>query len=244
MVVIPSGSITIGSHPSEETRTLSENLQREVQIDYQFAVGKYEVTWDEWDACVADGGCSARTQILAGGDESWGRGRLPVINVEWYGAQAYVNWLSRKTEQEYRLLSEAEWEYAARAGSQTPYPWGTSVPDCIEGSKSRTNFIGCNFDRTQSVGFSAPNAFGLYDMHGNVSEWVEDCYVRESVINLPSDGSAMIEKDCLFRVYKGGSFKGGNVSTRSSYRFRDNPVGQWPSLGFRIAKPLQTPSLP
>ena len=140
------------------------------------------MTFDEWDACVAYGGCEPGVS-----DSGYGGGRKPVINVTWDDAQRYVAWLSRMTGKPYRLLSEAEWEYAARAGTQTAYSWG----DKIGKGNANCNGCGSQWDNMQPapVGSFAPNAFGLNDMHGNVWEWVEDCY-HDNYDGAPTDGSA------------------------------------------------------
>ena len=149
MVVIPAGSFLMGSPESEKGRDSDEGPQHRVTIPAPFAAGVYEVTFEEWDACVADGGCGGYRPD----DEGWGRGRRPVINVSWREAQAYINWLSQKTGGEYRLLSEAEWEYAARAGTTTRYSFGNSI------SRSKANFD--ESGKTVSVGSYKSNNFGL-----------------------------------------------------------------------------------
>src|SRR5262249_1040616 len=123
MVVVPAGSFTMGSPDSERNRAKYEGPQHEVTFAQQFAVGRYAVTFEERDACVADGGCNGYNP----NDEGWGRGRRPVINVSWNDASAYVAWLSRRTGKSYRLLSEAEREYVARAGTTTPFWWGAAI---------------------------------------------------------------------------------------------------------------------
>ncbi|MCI4646474.1 MAG: SUMF1/EgtB/PvdO family nonheme iron enzyme, partial [Hyphomonadaceae bacterium] len=117
MVVIPAGSFSMGSSPDERGRGADESPQHTVRIGSAFAVGKYEVTWAEWQACVDDGGCSNSGPDSRGGDEGWGKGSRPVINVSWENAQDYVSWLSRETGETYRLLTEAEWEYTLRRGT-------------------------------------------------------------------------------------------------------------------------------
>ena len=182
MVVIPAGRFVMGSPASEQGRSDDEGPQHEVHIARPFAVGRFQVTFDEWDACVAAGGCKHRPK-----DEGWGRGKRPVINVSWEEAQAYVAWLSKKTGQQYRLLSEAEWEYAARAGTTTRYPWGDDP------GVNRANFDGSGSQwsskQTAPVGSFEPNAFGLHDMIGNVLEWVQDCW-NDGYKGAPADGSA------------------------------------------------------
>ena len=162
MVVVPAGSFMMGSDE------FGRAPQHRVTIRKPFGVGKFEVTFAEWEACVAGRGCSYNPD-----DNRWGRGKHPVTSVSWDDAKQYVAWLSRKTGKTYRLLTEAEWEYAARAGSTTLYSWG----DDIGRGNAHCSGCGSPFDenRPAPVGSFKPNAFGLYDMHGNVWEWVEDC---------------------------------------------------------------------
>ena len=123
MVVVPAGSFRMGSPPGEEGRDDDEGPVHRVEIREPFAVGKHEVTFAEWDACVSSGGCGSYRP----NDEGWGRGRRPVINVNWEDAKSYVSWLSRKSGEAYRLLSESEWEYAARAGTTGPFHFGSTI---------------------------------------------------------------------------------------------------------------------
>ena len=195
----------MGSPSSERERYDNEGPQHRVTIIDAFAVGKYEVTFEEWDACVSAGGCGGYRPD----DEGWGRGRRPVINVSWEDAQRFVEWLREETGEPYRLLSEAEWEYVARAGTSTPFHTGGTI------STSQANYDG-NYtygngregeyrERTVPVGSFGANAFGLHDVHGNVWEWVEDCW-NDSYRGAPSDGSAWERGDCSSRVYRGGSW--------------------------------------
>ena len=197
MVVVPAGEFMMGSPPSEEGRGDDEGPVHRVTIAEPFAVGKYEVTFDEWDACVSGGGCGGHRP------DSKDRGRQPVAEVSWEDAQAYVAWLSRKTGEAYRLLSEAEWEYAARAGTTTRYHWGDDIgrnrANCYDDS------CGDSWDYTAPVGSFAANAFGLHDVHGNVWEWVEDCW-NGNYAGAPSDGSAWESGNCDGRVLRGGSW--------------------------------------
>jgi formylglycine-generating enzyme required for sulfatase activity len=182
-----------------------------------FEVGRFEVTFAQWDACVAGGGCNGYRPNDAG----WGRGSRPVINVSWNDAQAYVQWLSQRTGQRYRLLTSAEWEYAARAGTTTNFSWGDEDPVCDQSARNGANFSDCTGNRTRPVGSFQPNAFGLYDAHGNVWEWVEDCY----------DGS------CSSRVLRGGSWNLSPGYLRSAYSSRDAPSLRSDGvLGFRVAR--------
>ncbi len=181
----------------------------------------------------------ARILVLtsAGGDEGWGKGSRPVINVSWEDAQAYVQWLSRKTGERYRLLSEAEWEYVARAGTSTRFSWGDGDPTCSRGAWNGANFTSCTSYRTEPVGYSAANAFGVHDLHGNVYEWVEDCY-QDSYSGAPSDGSARTVSNCSRRVFRGGSWYDAPQILRSAYRIRNYPTVRFSDRGFRVARTL------
>lgn len=226
MVLVPAGEFTMGSPPDEPGRLDSEGPQHQVTIAAPLWVGKYEVTFDEWDACVADGGCKHTPK-----DQGWGRGNRPVIYVSWDDAQQYAAWLSEKTGVTYRLLSEAEWEYVARAGSTTAYWWG---PD-VGRDKANCSNCGSEWDNTKTapVGSFAANNFGLHDTAGNVWEWVEDC---------PSDrydGAPTYEEgDCSWRVQRGGSWRGWPPSVRSAQRSKDGPHSRDNAIGFRVARTL------
>jgi formylglycine-generating enzyme required for sulfatase activity len=230
MVVVPAGSFMMGSPDTETGRSSAEGPQHRVTLAQPFAVGKHELTFDEWDACVAAGGCQQKPD-----DEGWGRGRQPVINVSWDDAQAYVSWLAKKTGKGYRLLSEAEWEYAARAGSTTAYPWGQ------EPGTNRANFSNSGSEwsgkQMAPVGRFKPNDFGLYDMIGNVEEWTQDCG-SESYFGAPADGSPWIKGDCGQRAMRGGSWYSTPVDARAAYRNGDVPGGRSHYLGFRLARTL------
>ena len=211
----------------------SEHPQHEVTIARPFAVAKFELTFDEWDACAAHGDCAPHVS-----DSGWGRGRRPAINVSWDDAQTYVKWLSRITGKTYRLLSEAEYEYAARAGTETKYPWGDEIK--LNG-KTMANCYGCGSQwdgkQTAPVGSFPANAFGLYDMVGNVWEWTEDCW-NANYQGAPADGSAWTSGDCDTRVVRGGSWRSPPAElspwtrARSNFEYRDS------SLGFRVARTL------
>ena len=226
MVVVPAGRFLMGSPESEEERPVHR-----VTIGYPFAVGMYEVTIEEWYACVAEGYCSWFNER---DDEDW---RRPVIFVRWEEAQGYVRWLSGKTGEAYRLLSESEWEYVARAGTTTRYWWGDEI------GRNRANCDGCGSrwdnKRTAPVGSFSPNPFGLYDVHGNVWEWVEDC-ANESYHGAPTDGSAWEESGIPTRgmrcprVLRGGSWSSRPRNIRSASRL----WGFASSVGFRVARTL------
>ena len=240
MIVIPAGSFMMGSaEPPGYPRVQGspdEYPQHNVTIAMPFAVSKFELTFDEWDACATYGDCSRQVS-----DNGYGRGRRPAINVNWEDAQKYLAWLFRITGKEYRLLSEAEYEFATRAGTQTAFPWGDGV------GKNNANCIGCGSqwddEMTAPVGSFAPNQFGLYDMVGNVFEWVADCY-HPNYRNAPADGTDW-EDHCPIgpnRVIRGGSWKNVPVALQSAFReyFSDGSAnGQ---LGFRVARALTPPA--
>jgi formylglycine-generating enzyme required for sulfatase activity len=237
MMVVPAGSFTMGSPTSEPGRSADEGPQHTVTIARQFAVGRFAVTFDEWDACAADGGCNGYKPS----DEGWGRGRRPVINVSWDDAKAYVAWLSKKTGKSYRLLSGAEYEYATRAGTQTAYPWGNAIGT----NNANCHACGSQWDARQTapVGSFAPNGFGLYDMVGNVEEWMEDCY-HESYIGAPTDGSAWIEgADCSRRIVRAGSWFFAPAFLRSAKRYWFTTDYRLNYLGFRSLGRLHIKSL-
>jgi formylglycine-generating enzyme required for sulfatase activity len=228
MVVVPAGSFLMGSPEDEAARSDNEGPQHRVTIAEPFAIGVYEVTFDEWDACVADGGCNGYRPD----DADWGRGRRPVIYVSWDDAQAYVDWLSNRTREEYRLPSEAEWEYAARAGTTTRY-WSGDEVVAVYANFDR------NVGRTIEVGSLArPNAFGLHDVHGNVWEWIEDCW-NGSYVGAPANGSAWTSGNCDWRVLRGGSWLVNPWLLRSAYRDWFVPVVRFNFTGFRVARTLR-----
>ena len=231
MVVIPSGIFTMGSPKREVGRDDWEGPMHRVRIDYRFAVGVYEVTFAEWYACADAGGCGSYIPD----DEGWGRGNRPVVNVSWEDAQSYVRWLSARTGKWYRLLSESEWEYVARAGTETAYSWGDSI------GANRANCRGCDSawdsTRTAPVGSFEANAWGVYDMHGNVWEWVQD-YSNRDYEGAPTDGSAASSPydDWEWRVMRGGSWYSNPNYLRSAER-HPGPTGSRDSdTGFRVAR--------
>jgi formylglycine-generating enzyme required for sulfatase activity len=238
MVVVPAGEFLMGTPADEKGRAErgGEAPQHRVIISRPFAVSKYEVTRDEWDACVIYGDCPER------GD--FPRGRLPIINIAWEDAMIYVAWFSRMTQKNYRLLSEAEWEYAARSGTTTAYSWGNEV------AQNNANCHGCGSQwdnkAVAPVGSFAPNPFGLHDMHGNVWEWVEDC-IHLDYEGAPEDGStwagegAVLEKfgrDCDWHMIRGGSYVSEPASLRSAHRDKGNSVYRDGSTGFRVGRTL------
>lgn len=237
MVKVPKGTFKMGAPISEDRPNGEEGPLHWVTITKPFAVGVYEVTFDEWDACVSDGACDGYRPD----DEGWGRGRRPVINVSWEDAQMFVAWLTRKTGKKYRLLSESEWEYVARAGSTTAFHTGVTI------STSQANYDG-NYtygsgrrgeyrERTTPVGTFRANAYGLYDVHGNVQEWVQDCWHR-GYVGAPVDGSAWDSEDCSSRVSRGGSWYDLPAYLRSEYRCGIDPEDRDDDGGFRVAREL------
>jgi len=231
MVTVPSGSFMMGSNED-----ISEQPLHLVTIARPFAVGKFEITFEQWDACVAGGGCNSYRPD----DRGWGRGRRPVIHVSWEDAKAYVTWLAGKTGKAYRLLTEAEWEYAARAGTKTEYYWGDKI------GSGNANCWGCGsrWDNKQTapVGSFKPNRFGLYDMLGNVWEWVEDCGqvgyagAQAGYAGAPTDGSAVTGNDCT-RVFRGGCWRDYYTNLRSANRPRSISARS-EYIGFRVGMTL------
>jgi formylglycine-generating enzyme required for sulfatase activity len=230
MVVVPAGEFMMGSAADERDHYGNEDPLHRVTIARPLAVSKFEVTFEQWDACVAIGACAHVP------DGNMGRGTQPVINVSWDNVRQYVVWISTMTGRPYRLLSEAEWEYAARAGTTTAFSWGDEI------GKNNADCNGCGSEwdsrRTAPVGSFAPNQFGLYDMHGNVWEWVEDC-LHTNYEGAPKDGSAWIAQgDCNHRVVRGGSWAGYPVGLRSALRFWYSADDHGNDLGFRVARTL------
>ena len=220
----------MGSPAGEEGRFGDEGPVHRVHIAASFAVGVYEVTFEEWDACRRGGGCTHNPA-----DYGWGRGKRPVIEVSWEDAREYVAWLSRKTGERYRLPSESEWEYVARSGTETRYYWGDAV------GRNQANCDGCGSrwddERTAPVGSLSANAYGLHDVHGNVWEWVEDCW-NEGYTGAPSNGSAWASGDCSRRVLRGGSWLLNPRFLRSAIRNRYPSGYRNVSVGFRVARTL------
>jgi formylglycine-generating enzyme required for sulfatase activity len=237
MMVVPAGELEMGSPQSEADRSPEEGPRHAVVFARPFAVGRFAVTFDEWDACVAAGGCDGHVPS----DEGWGRGRRPVINVSWYDAKAYVAWLSRATGADYRLLSEAEWEYVARAGTTTPFWWGASLSALQANYRgdvvSAASAAGEYRKQTLPVDTFEPNPWGLYQVHGNVYDWIEDCF-NETYHGAPSDGSAWTTGDCYRRGHRGGSWFSNPWALRSAARNRNFALTRFDFIGFRIARSL------
>ena len=235
MVVLPSGKFMMGSPEGERGRDDREGPQHRVTILKPFAVGKYEVTVGQYAEFVREtkhrtGNCSLLT------DRSWDNqpfdqtNNHPVACVSWDDASTYAYWLSVKTGHEYRLLTEAEWEYAARAGTTTAYHFGRMILG---------NMAQYSSNGTASVGSFPANAFGLHDMHGNVWEWVEDCW-HYDYTDAPTNGSAWLSgcRDVNRRVFRSGSWNSKPEYLRSAYRLKFNVSLQDDFNGFRVARDL------
>ena len=241
MLVVPAGTFAMGSPQTDKQADTSEFPQHTVTIAKPFAVSVHELTFAEWDTCVAAGGCNDYEATDEGG-----RGERPAINVSWDDAQSYVAWLSQVTGKTYQLLSEAQYEYAARAGTTTVYLWGNDIgknhADC--------NSCGSQWDNwhTAPVGSFPPNKFGLYDMVGNVWEWTEDCYHASYEIDSPKgkldapvDGSAWTSGDCKSRVVRGGSYDSPPGNLRSAQRAQYTHDNRSSYIGFRLSRTLLAP---
>jgi formylglycine-generating enzyme required for sulfatase activity len=237
MIVVPAGAFRMGAGDGEKSQTTAEGPPHQVTFARPFAVGRFAVTFDEWDACVADGGCGGyHPQDLA-----WGRGKSPVINVSWSDAKAYVAWLSAKTGKKYRLLSESEREYVTRAGTTTVFWWGNTI------TTDQANYNGSfGYDggkrgqlrgKTVPVDTFAANPWGLYQVHGNVLEWLEDCFFL-SYDGAPADGSAREGTACSHRATRGGSWRAGPGYLRSASRWGDIATSRSATNGFRVARTL------
>lgn len=233
MVVVPAGGFTMGSPESEEGRTRFEGPQHRVTFSQPFAVGRFAVTLDEWNACVADGGCNGYEPS----DSNWGRGKRPVINVSWDDAQAYISWLKRKTGRNYHLLSEAQREYVTRAGTTTPFWWGSSISTRQANYTDESGLKGQYRYQTAPVDSFQPNPWGLFQVHGNVYEWTEDCW-NENYSGAPTDGSAWTSRDCTSRVVRGGSWETFPRYLRSANREPHIAVNRSVRYGFRVARTL------
>jgi len=247
MVVVPAGQFTMGSSITESGHT-DEKPQHTVRFAKAFGVGKYELTFDQWDACTASGRCPA------GSDDGFGRGNYPAINVSWIDASGYVAWLSEITGRHYYLLSEAAFEYAARAGTQAPWFWG-DAPDSWgsriaceyanthdeAGKELHPMYVWSHHQCNDGYGENAPvgkyksNAFGLHDMLGNVREWVQDCH-QPGYESAPNDGSVRPhEGACEKRVVRGGAWVDGPSTSRSAYRYSEVENFRNYQVGFRVA---------
>jgi len=260
MVVVPAGRFLMGSPPHEEGRYDYESPQHEVMIPKPFAVGQFQVTFYEWDAFEKDFGILDRNEKTAGlpikktylvekhyspADQGWGRENRPVINVSWGDAQAFASWLSEKTGKCYRLLSEAEWEYAARAGTTGPFSFDGPITTDKANYDGKYTHAGSPRGkwrrRTIPVDSFQSNSWGLYQVHGNVWEWVEDCWnagYAEKPDSLKASGAAWTTGDCDSHVLRGGSWENIPRWLRSASRSKRNLVSRGNDVGFRLARTL------
>ncbi len=250
MVLVPPGTFWMGSKDDEGGA--DERPRHEVTISYPLLAGKHPVTFEEWDAFEREGGIADELEVTSGllfkktettwkkytpPDAGWGRGQRPAINVSWNDAAAYAAWLSKATGKSYGLLSEAEWEYCCRAGTETRYNFGAG-PDLLgEYAWFASNSNGM----TQPVGRKEANGFGLHDMHGNIWEWVEDPW-HGDYEGAPPDGSVWTAGgDTSHRVLRGGSWATDAEDLRSAFRFWTKPILRSRIIGFRLARTLTLP---
>jgi formylglycine-generating enzyme required for sulfatase activity len=251
MVVMPTGSFRMGSDKISTTLVVkpnktylhkfrarvSEQPSRVVAIRGPIAVGKFEIKFSEWDACVSAGGCNGYLPD----DNGWGRGPMPVFNINWHDAKSYVTWMRDQTGRPYRLLSEAEWEFVTRAGSQTASPnVSKSADTCTIGNTGASTCVGAYGASTSFVGSFRVNAFGLYDTIGNVNEWVEDCwhqnYIGAPTTSIPWEAGG----DCTRRVIRGSTWNSYNWedATTTARWGVDTKFRGFNTTGFRIALDL------
>jgi formylglycine-generating enzyme required for sulfatase activity len=245
MILVPAGSFTMGSPAGEIAvedfftgLTGTERPQTQVTIRRPFSVGRFAVSFAEWEACLTDGGCLRHEPD----DWGFGRGSRPVINVNWHHARSFTDWLSRTTGKRYRLLSEAEFEYTARAGTTWPFWWGTDINTLRANYNGRLRpYAGSpkgEFrQRTLPVYSFAGNPWGLRNVHGNVWQWTEDCW-NDSHIGNPADGRARTTGVCRLRVVRGGSWADEPVYLRSAMRNRSTADEQSTTIGFRVARDI------
>ena len=242
MAVVPAGSNLIGSPAHESGRSNNEGPQQPVAFRVPLAVGRSEISFDEYIACVNEGGCPPGIPS----DSEWGYGKQPAMNVSWNDAKAYVGWLSRKTRATYRLLSEAEWEYAARGCAKVceslPFWFGIEISKDRVNYDLRTAYLGSpkatRRNRTVPIDTAEANPFGLLHVHGNVAEWVEDCW-QETLEGLSRDGLARTGGDCSRRVIRGGSYSDEPKDVRSAKRNWQAATDRRSQIGFRVARELK-----
>jgi len=223
MVSVPDGYFTMGN--SKKRGPSSESPAHRVHIK-AFRISKYEVTFEQYEAYAE------ATQNKVPNDEGWGRGNRPVVNISWHDAQQFIEWLNRETGLEYRLPSEAEWEYAARSGTSTDYPWGDKFDSNLANGRAASGAV--TSLHTAPVGSYPPNNWKLYDMIGNVMEWTADCW-NANYIAAPTDGSAWSNGDCAMRVFRGGAWAVTPSYLTVSFRMFVDTSFRNSALGFRLA---------
>ncbi|WP_417625211.1 formylglycine-generating enzyme family protein [Paremcibacter congregatus] len=239
MVVIPSGKFVMGLNPKVKMPAVYTKFQvpaRQVIIPRKFAMGRFEITYAQYLTCFEDGGCSKKP-----GAFGWGGVKQPLMNASWDQAQEYVKWLSRKTDEKYRLPSEAEWEYGARAGTETVFWWGDAVGEMNAKCKACLHHVSYYLEAPVPIGNFRPNPFGLYDMLGNVSELVQDCFVRGYDHVASSNSSKSYEiPDCKLRSVRGGNYGfEGARSLLPSYRGGTRPSAPSYPYGFRVVREIE-----
>jgi formylglycine-generating enzyme required for sulfatase activity len=257
MVVMPAGSFTMGSPASEWEREDDEGPRHQVTISNSFAVGKFEITRGQYASFItgtgydSDNGCWVRvgSEWKPNAARNWANpdfqqtDQHPVTCVNWDDAQAFIDWVNKKTGRAYRLLTEAEWEYSARAGTSTPFSFGQDITTHqanFNGSSTTTDEEpGLYREGTTEVGLFPANAFGLHDMHGNLWEWTQDCW-NDSYEGAPTDGTAWAEGDCARHVLRGGSWTNLPQAVRSADRVKHSgdPANRGSVDGFRVARDL------
>jgi formylglycine-generating enzyme required for sulfatase activity len=239
MVVVPKGSFMMGTPADEPEREPGEGPQHRVTFAQPFAVGRFAITFDEWEACVADGGCDGYKP----NDQGYGRGRMPVANIDFAQAKTYLTWISKKVGRTYRLPSESEREYFTRAGTTTAFWFGNGI------SPKQANYLSGNVYNSahnaethdngpRLVDSFAPNKFGLYQVHGNTREWTADCYNKRYTVDAPTDGSAWLDGNCNKRVARGGYWLDLPSRLRSGYREGYDEIAGY---GFRVVRTLNLP---
>jgi formylglycine-generating enzyme required for sulfatase activity len=262
MVMVPSGTGQFGSPATEAGRESDEERQRQVTIAQQFALGRFEVTRAQFDAFVKDSGYKTEVGCFVWTGKQWAFDRSknwvepgfkqgpdePVVCVSWRDAQAYAAWLAKKTKKKYRLPTELEWEYAARAGAKEARHWGDDAAEIckygngadLEAKKIYAEWpaAACSdgFVHTAPVGSLKPNTFGLHDMLGNAAEWTSDCWKTPGNETASTGDTATSGQDCNRRVVRGGAFNYTQRLLRSAARLKANATGRIFNLGFRVAR--------
>ncbi|OFX11172.1 MAG: hypothetical protein A2516_09520 [Alphaproteobacteria bacterium RIFOXYD12_FULL_60_8] len=227
MIVVPPGQFVMGSDKGHER----ESPPHPVTIPKPFAMARTEVTFDQWMACHTAGGCAKNPD-----DHAWGRGNRPVFNITWDEAAQYAAWLSKTTGKSYRLPSEAEWEYAARAGTTTDFPWGDDVGQNLVNCRRCGSEWGGRM--TAPVGSFPPNSFGLYDLPGNVWEWVQDCW-RPNYTGAGNSSSAFDQAGCSLRITRGGAWYYIPIQARASARTSNDHKMFSYTIGFRVVRDVE-----
>ncbi|MDN3276456.1 formylglycine-generating enzyme family protein [Frankia sp. RB7] len=232
MVVVPDGRFTMGASASEPGSTEDERPQHQVAVQ-RLGVGRSPVTCDEWNACVKANGCSHQAEAVA--DQA----RDPVTGVLWEEARDYVQWLSHTSGRTYRLLSEAEREYVTRADTTTAFWWGDGVDPHLTETMAADLIADIGIAMTPVISATprTANPFGLYGVHGNVYDWVEDCW-HDNYVGAPTDGSAWVAGDCKGRVLRGGAASRSLQTRRSAARMWFGPPNRMSYMSLRVARTL------